>query len=166
MAYDAILDQKNEVQQREFVQRFVSAIDNIMQFVANRLGWSRDAEYVGVKKGSFNASLVARNVDDGSKVLIRFPFPGQVYTPWLEEEVINEVTVLSYIHTHTTIPVPRVLYWGLADVSPSQLGPFIIMEFIEGTSLDTLLRDPTISQGDRSVLDPAIDERKLAVIYN
>jgi hypothetical protein len=70
MAYDAILDQKNEVQQREFVQRFVSAIDNIMQFVANRLGWSRDAEYVGVKKGSFNASLVARNVDDGSKVLI------------------------------------------------------------------------------------------------
>jgi hypothetical protein len=40
------------------------------------------------------------------------------------------------------------------------------MEFIEGTSLDTLLRDPTIPQGDRSVLDPAIDERKLAVVYD
>lgn len=166
MSCDEILDRNNEDEKRKFVQRLVSAMDDVMQFVASRLGWSHDAEYVGVKKGSFNASFVVRNVEDGSKALIRFPFPGQVYTPWLDEKVTNEVMVLSYIRTHTTIPVPRVLAWGLADVSPSQLGPFIIMDFVEGTSLDTLLRDPKVPQEDRSVLDPDIDERKLALVYD
>lgn len=167
MGYDEILDRNNEDEKREFVQRFVSAMDDIVRFVADRLDWRHDgAEYVGVKKGSFNGSFVIRNVDDGSKVLIRFPFPGQVYTPWLDEKVTNEVMVLGYIRTHTSIPVPRVLAWGPEDVSPSQLGPFIIMEFMEGTSLDTLLRDPTVPEEDRSVLDPVIDESKLVFVYN
>ncbi|KAI5864051.1 hypothetical protein GGS23DRAFT_562695 [Durotheca rogersii] len=166
MGYDEILDRKNVDEKREFVQRFVSARDNIVQFVASRLGWSHDAKFAGIKKGSFNVSFVVRNVGDGSKVLIRFPFPGQVYTPWLEEKVTNEVMVLGYIHTHTTIPVPRVLAWGPADVSPSQLGPFIIMEFIEGTPLDTLMGDPTVPEKDPPVLDPAIDERKLTFVYD
>lgn len=165
MGCDEILDQNNEDEKRDFVQRFVSSMDDVMQFVASRLGWRHDAEYMGVKKGSFNASFVVRNIDDVSRALIRFPFPGQVCTPWLDEKVTNEVMVLNYIRMHTSIPVPSVLSWGLTDASPSRLGPFIIMEFMEGSSLDTLLRDPTVPEEERSVLDPAVDEKKLAFVY-
>ena len=77
--------------------------------------------------------MVIRNADDRSRVLIRFPFPGQIFATWLDEKVSNEVAVLGYIRRHTAIPVPRVLAWGLADESPSRLGPFTIMDSWRGT---------------------------------
>ena len=48
-----MLERKNEAEKLEFVLRLVSAMDEAIRLVANRLGWSR-AEYAGVKKGSFN----------------------------------------------------------------------------------------------------------------
>jgi aminoglycoside phosphotransferase (APT) family kinase protein len=61
---------------------------------------------------------------------------------YANEKVAMEVTALRLIYDRTTIPVPRVQAWGLAAENPLALGPFIIMDFINGVSLSDLLKDP------------------------
>lgn len=56
-----------------------------------------------------------------------------------------EVEVLSLVRERTTIPVPKVYSWGLAVDNPLGLGAFILMEFIDGTSVNRLLKDPTVN---------------------
>src|SRR6266699_1600053 len=96
------------------------------------LGWGEDGKYDDILAGSFNTSYIVKHSGDGRKVAIRFPVPGRIYEPWTAEKVANEVAVIGYISKHTTIPVPEVLFWGLAEQSPQQLGPFIVMEFVRG----------------------------------
>lgn len=74
--------------------------------------------------------------------------------------------VIDYLREHTTIPVPRVLSWGFAEESPQQLGLFIIMDFAEGKSLASLLKQPTENDEQDIILDPEIDEAKLQLVYN
>ena len=67
---------------------------------------------------------------------------------------------MNYVREHTNIPIPRVHYWGLTKESPQQLGPFIIMDFVEGQSLGRFLAQPTEDKAKLIFLDPNIDEVK------
>ncbi|KAG4441492.1 hypothetical protein IFR05_003019 [Cadophora sp. M221] len=49
-----------------------------------------------------------------------------------------EVETLSRIHEETDVPVPRIHGWGLATHNTLGLGPFIIMDFIEGSPVRPL----------------------------
>ncbi|CAG8975005.1 hypothetical protein HYALB_00012137 [Hymenoscyphus albidus] len=69
------------------------------------------------------------------------------------------------IKDHTTIPVPRVTSWGLTAESPQGLGPFMIMDFIEGMKLSAFLKTPTESDQDDEILNPEIDSCILDKIY-
>lgn len=60
-----------------------------------------------------------------------------------------------------TIPVPKVHGWGFSDVNPFDLGPFIIMDYIEGHPLGTLWENPN---HDR-LLRLNIDEQDLRKVY-
>lgn len=71
--------------------------------------------------------------------------------------------VIDHLRKSTTIPLPQVLSWGLARGSPQQLGPFIIMEFVNGTDL---LKQPTENNQEEVMLDPSIDEAKLDTVYD
>ncbi|KAI5462891.1 hypothetical protein BGZ63DRAFT_379977 [Mariannaea sp. PMI_226] len=179
---DTLWDQ-NEDECRRFIGRLRAAREDIVSFVSNLLGWTSKGIYCGWLKGSFNIGYIIKyagpteedddeveyNNDDGNNpqsVFIRFPLPGRTYSPWAAEKVKNEVFVLEYLREHTTIPVPRVHSWGSAEESPRQLGPFILMDYMEGVCLDDLLKKPTERESDMLILDPAIDQRTLRVVFS
>ena len=72
---------------------------------------------------------------------------------------------MTYLREHTSIPVPCVYHWGLTEESPLQLGPFIIMEFMEGENLGDIMKKPTLNEADLAILDPDINEAKLNGIF-
>lgn len=54
-----------------------------------------------------------------------------------------EVEALSLVRSQTDIPIPAIHAWGPAQANPLGLGSFIMMEFINGVSLEEILRgDP------------------------
>lgn len=83
-----------------------------------------------------------------------------------EEKVRNEVAIMRYIQTYTSIPVPFILHWGTKEESPCGLGPFIIMEDVDhACDISDALNTPGIPYEDRPILDPSIDEQKLRKLY-
>ncbi|KAI1370797.1 hypothetical protein F4677DRAFT_344373 [Hypoxylon crocopeplum] len=164
-SFDFIAEKNALEAQVEFIGKFVDAKRDIVSFVGSCLGWNKAGEFIEFFKGSFNLSLAVRNAETSERVLIRFPFPGKIYGPWRDKKVRDEVMVMNYLSEHTTIPVPRVRYWGLTEESPQQLGPFMIEDFMEGENLGDLLKKPTENEEDPATLDPDIDEGKLKTIY-
>jgi aminoglycoside phosphotransferase (APT) family kinase protein len=101
---------------------------------------------------------------DGGSAVIRFPKPGITMFP--EEKIRNEVAMIRYIQDHTTIPVPFILHWGTKEESPLQLGPFIIMEYINHEmDMGAALNTPGRNAQERPHLDPNIDPAKLEMLY-
>ncbi|KAL5330170.1 hypothetical protein ACEPPN_003695 [Leptodophora sp. 'Broadleaf-Isolate-01'] len=103
--------------------------------------------------------------DEGPDAIIRFPKPGHTATALRDEKVANEVQIMEYLSENTTVPLPRVHSWGLTVDSPQQFGPFIIMDYIDGTLLSTVLKQPTESEQEGVVLNPNIDNTILDKIY-
>lgn len=75
-----------------------------------------------------------------------------------------EVEVMSLIREKTTIPVPQIKAWGLAASNPLGLGPFIIMDFIEGVSLNRLLKDHD-AEADTRLIKEDINDDDIEFIY-
>jgi aminoglycoside phosphotransferase (APT) family kinase protein len=65
-----------------------------------------------------------------------------------------------------TIPIPRVESWGMMEDSPQHLGPFIIMDYVDGTSLATILKQPTETERDEVILAADVDDTKLDHVYD
>lgn len=108
----------------------------ISTFHPERLPCQFDGHFLN---GSYN--LGQRMVfGDGTAWLVRFPIVGNVCDEYADEKVAMEVEVLSLIRNNTTIPVPYIRAWGRAAENPLGLGPFIIMDFIDGVAVSSLLR--------------------------
>ncbi|KAM5352641.1 hypothetical protein ACJ41O_005363 [Fusarium nematophilum] len=163
--FDFIAEKDIRDERLAFARKLIQARDVVVDFVDRQLGWNGTAEYDGFFKGSFNVSICVKRRDSDGHVLIRFPFPGNIYGPWRDEKVKNEVMAMKYIRQHTSIPVPIVHHWGITEDSPEQLGPFIIMDFMQGEDLGDLLRKPTEDEQETIILDPNIDETTLDTIY-
>ncbi|KPA38624.1 hypothetical protein FLAG1_08537 [Fusarium langsethiae] len=163
--YDFIAERDIRDDRLAFAHKLIDATDAIVLFVDEKLGWNGTAKHVEFFKGSFNFSLRVKRGESGEHVVIRFPVPGNIYGPWRDEKVKNEVMAMKFIREHTSIPVPIVRHWGVTEKSPQQLGPFIIMDFIEGDDLSDLLQQPEENTKDAIILDPNIDEAKLDEIY-
>ncbi|KAJ5780265.1 hypothetical protein N7457_005425 [Penicillium paradoxum] len=113
-------------------------------------------------KGTFNISL--RMTYKTGAAIIRFPLPGATMFP--EEKLRSEVAIMRYIHDETPVPVPFVLHCGPKKDSPLELGPFIIMEYIEHNSnMYDLLNIPNCPGKERGRLNPSIDENLLQTLY-
>lgn len=69
---------------------------------------------------------------------------------------------MEYLSQNTTIPIPRVHSWGLTEESPQQFGLSIIMDFVDGIPLSTLLKQPS---GEDLVLNSKMDNVILDEIY-
>lgn len=161
--FDEIASTNGDDEYREWVAKILDSKRDVVEFVSrHRQGEGEGVvgEYSGFLKGSFNFSFRI-NFSDGQDVIIRFPKPG--HTAFAEEKVANEVAVMEYLRQHTTIPIPRVHAWGLTKESPRQLGPFIIMDFVNGTLLSTILKQPNNEQD--LILDPNIDSARLEKVY-
>lgn len=90
--------------------------------------------------GAFNAGLKFV-FSDSTAWLLRFVRVGRVHDDYADEKVAMEVQTLRLIRQRTTIPVPEVQAWGAASDNPLGLGPFIIMDFIQGVSLSDIFND-------------------------
>lgn len=101
---------------------------------------------------------------DSTAWMVRFPRVGIVCDDYTNEKVAMEVTALSLIRTRITIPVPRVQAWGPAASNPLGLGPFIMMDFINGVDLCDLLQDPNAERPSR-VMREDISNSDIEVIY-
>jgi aminoglycoside phosphotransferase (APT) family kinase protein len=104
----------------------------------------------GFLHGAYNVGQKV-TFSDGTAWLIRFPRVGNICGKYADEKVAMEVEVMTLIREKTTIPVPQIKAWGLAASNPLGLGPFIIMDFIEGVSLNTLLKDPNAELDTRLI---------------
>jgi aminoglycoside phosphotransferase (APT) family kinase protein len=116
------------------------------------------------QKGSFNMVIRLRFLD-GASAIIRLPIPG--YSVFPEEKIQREVSVMRFLERHTDIRVPHILHYGMTDQSPAQLGPFIIMEYIENNAdLVDALNTPGIPIEERPILDPDIAPSRLRSVYS
>lgn len=113
--------------------------------------------------GAFNAG-VKMVFSDESAWMVRFPRVGRVCDDYADEKVAMEVTALNLIGDRTTVPVPRVQAWGPAASNSLGLGPFIMMDFINGVSLSDILHDPNADRPSR-VMREDISESDIEVIY-
>ena len=116
------------------------------------------------KKGAFNVILRMKFLDGGSAI-IRFPAPG--YSVFSEEKVKREVSTMHFIEQNTGIRIPHVLHYVMTKEAPAELGPFIIMEYIENDAdLVDALNIPGRSDDDRPILDPNIADERLRSVYS
>ena len=164
-AYDEVAQANADDECRAWIRQLIDARDEVVAFVDARLDGKGTGEYLGFLKGSFNLSFHIGFGGQRPGVLIRFAKPGHTNSPWRTEKVANEVRIIEYLRQHTTIPLPYIRCWGLTEESPHQLGPFIIMDFIEGTRLSTFLKQPTEDEDADMILNPAIEEETLDTIY-
>ncbi|RDL30693.1 Uncharacterized protein BP5553_10038 [Venustampulla echinocandica] len=162
--YDGIAEANGDDECRAWLRKVIDAKDDIVAFVDGVLDGGGAGEFIGFLKGSFNLSPRIGFGDRRQSALIRFAKPG--HTTWRAEKVTNEVRFIEYLSQHSTIPLPRVLSWGLTEESPQQLGPFIIMDFIDGTRLSTILKQPTTDDQEDVILNPDIDSLMPDTIYN
>lgn len=158
--FDEIAEKNGDTQWEDWQSRVLSAKQEIADFVARRLP-GPGPEVLDWLQGSFNFCLRIMYSDDTPDVIIRFPGPG--HTTFRDEKVINEVHVLQFLKENTTIPVPRLISWGLTEESPRRLGPFIISEFVEGVDLSEILKDPASPY--KLYLNPKIDESVLDNVF-
>ncbi|KAJ5819383.1 hypothetical protein N7474_004974 [Penicillium riverlandense] len=113
--------------------------------------------------GAFNAGM-KMVFSDSTAWMVRYPLVGMVSDDHADEKVAMEVAALNVIRNRTTIPVPRVQAWGSAASNPLGLGPFIMMDFIDGVSLSDLLQDPRAECPSR-VIREDIKDSDIELIY-
>ncbi|KAL6409746.1 Protein kinase-like domain [Ilyonectria robusta] len=147
--FDEIEETNGDDECRAWLNKVFDAKVELATFVAARRGRGKATEFD----------------DGGPDAIIRFPKPGHTATALRDEKVANEVQVIEYLSQNTTIPVPRVHSWGFTSESPQQFGPFIIMDYVEGTLMSTVLKQPMESDQEDMVLDPSIDNSMLNKIY-
>ncbi|OJD26941.1 hypothetical protein ACJ73_01663 [Blastomyces percursus] len=160
--FDEIAEVNGDNEWKEWLRKVLDLKIEIANFVASRCRRGQAREIVGYLKGSFNLGLHVR-FDAGPDAVIRFPKPG--HTAFRDEKVANEVQFMQYLSENTTIPVPRVIDWGQTEESPHHLGPFIIMDYVHGRRLSTVLKQPTQSQEEDVILNPNIDNTMLDKVY-
>jgi hypothetical protein len=162
--FDELAETDGDEEFKAWVSDVYDAKQKIIDFVSSRREGQPVGDFDGYLKGSFNLSLVIKFDDGGPKAVIRFPKPGITATNLRDEKVRNEVQVLEFLREKTTIPVPRVVNWGMTEDSPERLGPFIIMDYVEGTCLATILRQPTENTREY-ILKTDVDDTKLDFLY-
>ncbi|GMF73081.1 unnamed protein product [Aspergillus oryzae] len=73
--------------------------------------------------------------DNGTTWLLRLPRAGSVSPEYADEKIAMEVEALHVIQEKTSLSVPEVYAWGLARENRLGLGPFILINFINGICL-------------------------------
>jgi aminoglycoside phosphotransferase (APT) family kinase protein len=82
----------------------------------------------------------------------------------VDAKVRHEVAVMKLIRSRTGVPVPEIVAWGPSHACPLELGPFIIMHFVEGRVLGRLMEIPGHLPNGK-ILKDDIDRTILEHIY-
>ncbi|EEP81055.1 predicted protein [Uncinocarpus reesii 1704] len=118
---------------------------------------------LGPRKGAFNVFL-RMTFGDGRSAIIRFPCPSTSMFP--EEKLKREISVMRFLEQHMSFSVPHVLGYGTAEESPSNMGPFVVMDYLDHEhDLVDALNIPDRPGIERPVLYPEISEDRLKLAY-
>lgn len=113
--------------------------------------------------GSFNfcQKLI---FDDDTCWILRLPRIANVSPQYADEKTMMETVAFHLIREKTSIPVPAVRAWGLSKDNPLGLGPFILMDFINGISLKDVFADKQTGLLKESIPDEDVERiyRKMA----
>jgi hypothetical protein len=164
--FDEIAETDGDDEWKAWLEKVFAFREEIVTFAASRREGGRAGEFVRYLKGSFNLSICIGCSDGGLNAITRFPKPGHTAIALMDEKVTNEVQFMKYLSKNTTIPLPRVISWGLTEESPHHLGPFIIMDYVDGTRLSTILKQPTKHDQEDVVLSTDIDNTTLDIVYD
>jgi hypothetical protein len=77
-----------------------------------------------------------------------------------DEKVEVGVATMKLVRRRTTIPIPEIKAWGLAADNPLGIGPFIIMDFVEGVSVADILQNP-----DARIMRDDVSGKTLEIIF-
>lgn len=91
----------------------------------------------GFMNGSYNLGQKFA-FEDGTTWFLRLPRVSSIAPEYANEKVAMEVEALYLVRERTSIPVPLIYTWGLAEENELGLGPFILMEYIEGVCLNNI----------------------------
>lgn len=166
METNALIDLVHEVQSELWVDKVneTHRTGRLCQWVStfhpDKLPCQLDGTF---HHGAFNAGM-KMVFSDRTAWIVRFPRVGMVCDKHADEKVAMEVTALNLIRNRTTIPVPKVQAWGPATTNPLGLGPFIVIDFVNGVSLSDLLQDPNAERPSR-VMREDISESDIEFIY-
>lgn len=153
--FDELADKQRQDISKQWIHRAFAAQKEILELVAQRRRGGEAQGIVGWFAGSYNFCFRV-SFTEGPDAIIRFPKPGCTVFP--DEKVTNEARVIEFIRENTTIPVPRLISWGVTEDSPQQLGPFLISDYVHGVSLSSILRDP--ADNDWQFLNPTLVTRR------
>ncbi|CAK7224161.1 hypothetical protein SCUCBS95973_005425 [Sporothrix curviconia] len=159
---DALFQAWRKTLLKEDLQRAIARL-----IMKHRMG-GQPVEICAPRKGAFNVHYRLKYMSKPD-ALARFPIPA--YFRSAEEKLAAEVATIRYVADHTTIPLPFVLHHGTREESPRNIngdlmGPFVIMEWVENTGdMGDALNTPGLIREDHPILDPAIDETRLAHLY-
>jgi aminoglycoside phosphotransferase (APT) family kinase protein len=165
MEYDERLDLIHEVQLSSWVKKVHQMRESsqletwVSTFHPHQLPCRADGNIKFIHGGyNLGQKLI---FSDRTTWLVRFAQAGSVCDMLADEKVAMEVETLSRIHEETDVPVPRIHGWGLATHNPLGLGPFIIMDFIEGVSLESILKE----EADKRLMRDDISDSDIEYIY-
>ena len=134
MAFVAeVVEAKGEAKWIAWKDKVLDSNGEIAVFVARRRQGGDAKEII---RGSFNICIRINFKDTGPDAIIRCPKAGVI--AFSVEKVEKKVQVMRFLHQRTTIPLPRLISWGLTKDSPRCLGPFLIMDYVEGTHLSEI----------------------------
>lgn len=167
--FDELAEKAGDDQWDEWKEIVLDAKEEIADFVASQRP-GRGAEVVGHLQGSFNLCLQITYSDGTPSTVVRLSGPG--HSTFRDEKILNEVRVIQFLQDNTTIPVPRLISWGTTERSPKEFGkefakkfgPFMISDFVEGTHLSDILKDP--SDKKKTYLNPNIDKDTLENVFS
>ena len=163
--FDELAEREGDDLWEEWKARVLDAKDKIADYVASQRP-GRGAQVVGHLQGSFNLCLQITYSDGTPSAVIRFSGPG--HSTFRDEKMLNEVRVIQFLQDNTTIPVPRLISWGTTERSPKEFGkefgPFMISDFVEGTHLSDVLKDP--GNPKQIYLNPNIDINTLENVFS
>lgn len=136
MDFDHLAQQQSDRLFQVWIQNLVrNSPEELAGKLASRHCSGTPATASRFSNGAFNICYRV-TFENGYRVLVRFTALGRVIAR--NEKVEDEFAVMEYVGQHTTIPVPRVLGFGKCVV-----GPYIVMDFMEGNPLSGYLRDPS-----------------------
>ncbi|KLJ10042.1 hypothetical protein EMPG_14537 [Blastomyces silverae] len=123
-----------------WTERFlVERTEDLCRFVESVRGFGRCTAISRCRSGHNVILRLRWQASDASDWAIRIPIPDN--SVFMKEKIRNEIVILNYLDTHTTVPVPKVYKGGTAADNPTGLGPFIITNWIKGRSLVKVLRE-------------------------
>nr|ASK38719.1 putative phosphotransferase [Paecilomyces divaricatus] len=114
-------------------------------------------EAVAYRDGAYNRCY-RMTFREGPDAIVRLPILGKVALR--REKVNDELCIMGYITRNTSIPLPKVLGSGICAV-----GPYMVMNFAEGSPLGDYLSAPLPDRTRVAVLEPEISISKLKTAY-